>query len=55
MKTKHFAAMAVLVAAAMTGCAGQKEQRVLLASTWQILTQQFLQVRISIIMHVEAG
>ena len=25
MKTKLFAAMAVLVAAAMTGCAGQKE------------------------------
>lgn len=27
MKTKHFAAMAVLVAAAMTGCAGQKEAK----------------------------
>ena len=27
MKTKHFAAIAVLVAAAMTGCAGQKEAK----------------------------
>lgn len=55
MKTKLFAAMAVLVAAAMTGCAGQRKLKLLPVSTWKILTLQLLLVRISIVMHVAAG
>lgn len=55
MKTKLFAAMAVLVAAAMTGCAGQKEAKTTSGINLEILTLQLLLVRISIVMHVAAG